>query len=582
FSPQNATKHSVTDTRNQSAFELLNDAFPVGAADTTPPAGYTPATWAKHVRQTRPSAPIAPPLPVSLGGPVTPLIEKIEGSGLAGETVFVNALESGLGGDNPLTARFHWNFGDPAGEFNELDAYNAAHAYDQPGTYTITLTINSSDGTVSSVSTQVAVAPDARRTIYVAAGGDDGNSGLAPDQPVQSLSRAQALLADNTRVLFNRGDTFTFTTGLTVANQNVEVGAYGEGGAPILMSKAFGSQGMIIPTITARNLLVDNLTFDTIWTSNTDEGPPYAVWNSSSEITVRNNTFLNVGYAYNGSGQPQGVFLVDNQAPLVTGIRGYFAWMQGTDYVVLNNTVANSTREHDIRMTGVQRVAVLNNNFANLDLRPGDPNDFSKGTIVVHNADYVYVARNTVQDGPIGLGPLGGTDGLKGDYLTQRTRWCVVEYNTAKNTQLVINHGTENCTVRYNTVYSNNIVQIPVQGYDKTYKRGVANTSIIGNIGVNNSVNGNFLHLYGLAFHLTMNTNIYMSPYLTPPGNGNAVVYVDQSDLSAFDQISGNIWPLLSSTVPMYVGFGSAGRLTAAQWLALPQVSGDMFIPANF
>ena len=81
-------------------------------------------------------------------------------------------------------------------------------------------------------------------------------------------------------------------------------------------------------------------------------------------------TFMNLDDAVNANGSPHGLLVEDCTSPSVTGLRGYFLWAQGSDIVVLGNSIANSTREHIVRATGVQRMLVAENTFANLDRRP--------------------------------------------------------------------------------------------------------------------------------------------------------------------------------------------------------------------
>ena len=65
------------------------------------------------------------------GGPV---IHALGIAGMAPFTVHVHALDSELKTGSPLTARYEWDFGDPAGDFNHLEAWNAAHVYDAGAT----------------------------------------------------------------------------------------------------------------------------------------------------------------------------------------------------------------------------------------------------------------------------------------------------------------------------------------------------------------------------------------------------------------------------------------------------------------
>src|SRR5262245_15608073 len=71
----------------------------------------------------------------------TPVIQASATSGAAPFTVHVNALNTTLSVGDPLTARYQWDFGDPAGQFNAVDGWNAAHIFDAPGTYSVKLKV---------------------------------------------------------------------------------------------------------------------------------------------------------------------------------------------------------------------------------------------------------------------------------------------------------------------------------------------------------------------------------------------------------------------------------------------------------
>ena len=63
---------------------------------------------------------------------------------VAGEapfTVHAHGLTSDLRVGTPISARYEWNFGDPDGAYNTLVGFNAAHVYDAPGVYTVTLKV---------------------------------------------------------------------------------------------------------------------------------------------------------------------------------------------------------------------------------------------------------------------------------------------------------------------------------------------------------------------------------------------------------------------------------------------------------
>ncbi|MGD0140428.1 MAG: PKD domain-containing protein [Tepidisphaeraceae bacterium] len=99
------------------------------------------------------------------------------------ESVNVQAVNSNFGSGTVLNSTITWDFGDPGSEYNTLVGYNAAHAYANPGTYTITLSIATPDGHVGVATQTVTIAPDNRPTIYVAADGNDANDGSSPNDP---------------------------------------------------------------------------------------------------------------------------------------------------------------------------------------------------------------------------------------------------------------------------------------------------------------------------------------------------------------------------------------------------------------
>src|SRR5689334_23035562 len=77
---------------------------------------------------------------------LSPVIQFIESSGMAGHVVHVNALASALGAGDALNTRFNWDFGDAGSRFNTLTGWNTAHQYSKPGTYTVTLTLTDAAG----------------------------------------------------------------------------------------------------------------------------------------------------------------------------------------------------------------------------------------------------------------------------------------------------------------------------------------------------------------------------------------------------------------------------------------------------
>ena len=234
------------------------------------------------------------------------------------------------------------------------------------------------------------------KVIYVAASGSDNNNGTSQNSPVKSLSKAISISGDNTQILFKRGDVFQMTTTAVIARNNVVLGSYGSGTTPTLLytGSRSGTPSMIGIDKKSNAISIEGLTFDSIYkTGMSEDGMPQAIVNGGTATTIRENTFLNVSYAINANAGPRGMLVMDNKAPLATGLRGYFVWCQGTDLVIVGNSVANSTRQHIVRSGGTDRFAIAYNNFTNLDrTKNGDSGDVGKGTIVAQEG-FVRVRR---------------------------------------------------------------------------------------------------------------------------------------------------------------------------------------------
>ena len=137
---------------------------------------------------------------------------------------------------------YKWDFGDGASgnwntdsrSRNKAIGYCAAHVYEFAGTYTVTLTVTKDDNTVVVYTQTITVNAWSGSTRYVSASGNDSNDGLTTGTPWQTLAKVFANQAANRRFLFNRGDTFTTTTGgFNASSQGELFGAYGTGAKPI-------------------------------------------------------------------------------------------------------------------------------------------------------------------------------------------------------------------------------------------------------------------------------------------------------------------------------------------------------------
>ena len=197
----------------------------------------------------------------------SPQITALATRGQAPFAVHVHGLNSALGAGDESTARFEWTFGDASGSYNALVGWNAAHIYNAPGTYTLTLKVTNANREVATGSLQIIVDPPARGSIYVSPNGNDANSGASSSAPVRTLSRAEALLTDNKAVYLQRGAVFTGSDDLAIGKQNVLVSAYGSGADPVILWNDATLYTKIIQVKdTACNVVIENIVFDSTLT----------------------------------------------------------------------------------------------------------------------------------------------------------------------------------------------------------------------------------------------------------------------------------------------------------------------------
>jgi hypothetical protein len=169
---------------------------------------------------------------------ITPRIAVNCSSGVAPLAVFVDATgTAGLAAGDFVNALFTWNFDrdgiDPAGKFARTRGFVAAHVYETPGTYTITLNVVDRGGAAAAATAQVAVLPFSGTTYYVASGGSNAATGTSMSEPLAAPD--YALLhkaAPNTRILVRRGDRFTVNAFTVSGDGPVIVGAYSDPGRP--------------------------------------------------------------------------------------------------------------------------------------------------------------------------------------------------------------------------------------------------------------------------------------------------------------------------------------------------------------
>jgi len=513
----------------------------------------------------------------SESGAPQPVIDILTQTVYAGSSIQFNGNQSVLGAGDPLSALYQWNFGDPSGKYNTLMGWNAAHVYNTPGTYTVTLSVTNVNGKTTSTSAKVIVLTDNRRTIYVDTSGNDRNSGSSPSSAVQSIYRAEQLsTGGNVRILFRAGETFTVThpIGISVTHPNVYIGTYDGSNATIYLD---GPDAGIQSFSNGGNLVINDLTFDSIYkpSGNDPEIPATAIFPGGTNTLVENCTFLNVDYAVNAEVAPAGVMMQDNNAPNPKTLRAYLFWGEGSDDVIIGNYDANSTQQHCLRTSGVNRILVAYNNFTNLG--------GLKGTIEIQKGTYAYVIGNTLNDGPLRAGPRGENT----EPASTVTNWTVFNANRVTGAEVEVWPGTHHMLIENNIIEHNGLRDINITPTDPE-GRNISDIRILNNTGIDNSTIGDFIYAEGGLpdGSLIVGNNLFVAPNLIP-GAGGAPIYVNMTNLSGFASIFDNVWANDASrglkwahgginfVWPTYTN--AVGSLTPKQWAAEPQVHDDTF-----
>ena len=484
----------------------------------------------------------------------SPQITALATRGQAPFTVHVHGLNSALGAGDESTARFEWTFGDASGSYNALVGWNAAHIYNAPGTYSLTLKVTNANRDVATRTLQVIVDPPVRGSIYVSPSGNDANSGTSASAPVRTLSRAEALLTDNKAVYLQRGAVFAGSDDLAIGKQNVLVSAYGSGSDPVIrydnptqFTKIFQVKDM------ARDVVIENIVFDSPFTPDNTIVRGMEV--RGTNVTVRNCRFGNVSYAITtGGGGAYGLLTQNNVAG---SLGAYYCWIEGTDHTHLGNTVAESVDEHNFRFGGASRVLLAYNDLTNAD----------KSAIWCMLGDHCYIANNRLHQGRLIVGPNFAITS-PGEHF----QWVVAECNEFFGAQAIMYDGAEEVTLRNNIMHADGIEAISIWGYSATRQRTTRDITIANNTVINNdSSYGKCLALGAGAASVTACNNLYAAPNLNGHSGGNVVA---DDPFVTGDTFRTNLWSVPKVGPRWHVL--NESPLDANAWNALAETSGEV------
>lgn len=463
----------------------------------------------------------------------------------------------------PHLRDFRWDFGDEQGDYNLLGGFNAAHLYERPGSYIVSLN--------GRPVRRVVVAEDARLVRAVLSEPDLG----------------AALRAGNTILQLPAGDLAIRAT-LSIAPGTQIVG-HPEG------SKLtwHGPRGGIMFDAPAGNLTLRNITFDSATADAFEKTAATVLQPGGTDIALIGCTFLNVNDAVNGNRAPQRVLMQDCRAPSHTGIRSYLAWVEGRQWVFLGNVAVNSTREHIIRIgssgpsaPGNSFVLVAYNDFNNLDRRSAadqpDKTDIAKSCLIFQAGGYGWAEHNLFR-GISGVGPLGGPDGLRD--AKRRFSRAVFRDNRHLDT-LHLDHGAQHILIadsRFELPPSggSGFSSIQVAGYDAQYDRRVDDLTLRDSVLVSPFKNACQLWIKGpIGQRFQMSGNAFVGG--SESYRWGTMPFIIAGGWQDVYRSSGNELPPAPGGWPdknAFARFGEqndeAGYVTFARWSALPGVSGD-------
>jgi hypothetical protein len=504
-----------------------------------------------------------------------------------GQSVHVTALGSkhikgtDFGSGDAITSRFQWDFGDPKASYNRLPGFNAAHVYETPGKYKLSLKVTNAKGEVGAASAVIRVVAAHRRAIYVNPWGNDKNDGKTPDTAVASVKRATELLGNNTEILFRNKMKFAVGNPISIPFKNVLIGSYGKGKPASLVLRPNGNQykPMFVLTKASHQVRIENLALSAAGKSPFGD----AIHTGGSNIVIHHCGFANLDSAMVGTNAPTGVLAYDNRAET---LRSYFSFVRGSDQVYLGNVAGDSTKQHNIRIYG-SRILCYKNDLTNL------PNGASLATLRVNDGSAIYWANNTLHGGQMYVGPLGPASAGSSPkenvntVVIENNRWKEVMKHWSMNDRLRIDAGSANIMVRNNIIDATNSTAInvatslPQTFGKKTVNRVVKDLQILSNTVVNPGKSGAFLSVGGGAKDvITLKNSLYVAPDLQIGANAAAAVRVSGRDdllnftsLSSGGGIDGNVWNLPRSAKSMGVNYVSAkpagvsAYRTPAEWV---------------
>lgn len=298
-------------------------------------------------------------------------------SGVAPLAVVFDAVRGDSGVAAPLltgarrdyaACNYAWSFADNAAATwthsgkskNEASGFVAAHVFETPGSYLVTLNVTDPTGSVRAYEQTITVtdpevvfangsADTAERTLYVSSAGNDANNGSL-NRPLQTWARAKTLLfASNgpRRVLLRRGDSFVHSTGGTVTGRTgpFQVGAYGTGANPVISNLSSSYEVLSLDaTATDVRMMDVDMVGDLV-------GSGIRPGTNTLVFRCRLSNFSNAFTTSSLYGSKQGVVIAENE---IVGNVGYGVYYNfGQHVAILGNMIdkpTGTTQDHNMRV----------------------------------------------------------------------------------------------------------------------------------------------------------------------------------------------------------------------------------------
>lgn len=475
-----------------------------------------------------------------------------------------DVIDVPLGSGTPMTAKYEWDFGDPSGSHDRLVGWNAAHVYDNPGTYTVGVVVTDEAGRVGIGSVRVDVQPDTRTKIYIASMADL-NSHLRGGR--------YKFTQNNTEYLFQRGQVFAITNPgntIDIEGLNITVGSYGSGALPAIEWRNDVYQLFYVAPYCINCIIQDLRMTNPSNSSTTGIGVSRANANfpASRNTLIRNNEFGHFEYAISTGGA--GVLVQANRANR-SSINEYFVYMEGKHTVILGNdidmTYANNRFNlHVVRGSANLTLVAFNHFKAGGGTSPSPLPNNAKDILVSNPGNTFEYIYGNILEGAIDIREY--SDGI------------VLEKNII-GPGLGDNGLEGNSQINIKSVYAKNIsIRDNLMRY-KYYAVaiGVAMNGTIGsnenilinrNTGVSTDPDARMINVLhsNTVNQVTLENNLNLVP---ETGNSTNVASA-AADMSAFKSIDGNIWSSKTGNCIANI----SGCKSIDQWNAVLQVGDDV------